>query len=218
MSKTMRRSPIHSLIAAQGPNWGNLDGAAIALDYGDLDSERAALTTLGLADLSALPKLGLKGPNAASRLQSHQVNVPPETYGRADLPDHGHCVRLGQNEFLLESGPLAQEIPRLSKSLGPRPDGVARIDREDATFALTGSRAPAVLAQICAYDFGTAASGKVILSRLATVSGIILPQSKDLYRIWVDPSFAVYLWQVLFRIVAENGGQIIGARCFYTQL
>src|SRR5205823_13530450 len=64
-----RLSPIHHLLEARGAQWGLLDGTPIALRFGPDEIERAALPLLGLCDVSALRKLGVKGPGAEGWLR-----------------------------------------------------------------------------------------------------------------------------------------------------
>jgi sarcosine oxidase gamma subunit len=78
-----------------------------------------------------------------------------------------------------------------------------------------------VLAQTCGIDFEQAPPRQVILTRLAGVTCAILPQPEqdtEVYRLWVDHSHGIYLWQTLVQISDELGGRVIGAACFYPHL
>src|SRR4051812_43864541 len=98
-----RRSPVHDLLASHNPQWGRVAGAPVAVRFGPGEEESAR--ELALCDLSALPKLGLKGSGAEGWLRQQQVEVPAATYDTARLSDGGLIARLGGADFLLEGGP-----------------------------------------------------------------------------------------------------------------
>ena len=190
----------------------------MAMDFGDPAAERQRMGTLALCDVSPLPKLGVRGPNAEPWLREHSVPIPQDLYDCCELDDHGLCIRVGADEFFFESGPAAESVGRLAAALGSSVPGVWRVERQDATFLLTGSRALEVLAQTCGINFRQAPDRRLIMSRLAGVSCAILPQPVDqvpIFRLWVDPSYAVALWETLNGIVDEFDGGIVGAACFY---
>src|SRR5207248_1687282 len=114
--------------------------------------EEAALRTLGLCDLSALPRLGVKGPRAEGWLRGQRVESPAAVYDTLPLGGGGLVARLGASEFLLEGG-FGDALAPLSASLEQPSPGVYRVERQDACFLLTGSRATEVLAQVCSIDF-----------------------------------------------------------------
>ncbi|MBI1917495.1 MAG: hypothetical protein HYS12_22585, partial [Planctomycetes bacterium] len=162
-----RLSPVHHLLEARGAQWGRLGGTPVALRFGEDESERAALPILGLCDLSALRKLGVKGPDAEGWLRDRGVELPAEVYSAIPLSRGGLVVRLGGSDFLLEDGIPGETIASLAGHLAAAPPGVYRVEREDATFLLTGTRAPEVLAQVCSIDFRTAPRRRLVLTRAA---------------------------------------------------
>jgi sarcosine oxidase subunit gamma len=200
--------------------WGRVAGMAIALHLGAPQEEAAAAAVLGLCDLSALPKLGVKGRGAEAFLRDQAIDVPAAIYDTRPLADGGLIVRLGASDFFLE-GVSGEVLPRLSVALAGAIPGVYRVERQDATLLLVGTRAQEVLAQVCSIDFRTAPSGRLILTRAAGVNCGILPESiggRPVYRFWVDPTYAVSLWQMLAEIVEDLGGRVVGAACFYPDL
>jgi sarcosine oxidase subunit gamma len=137
-------------------------------------------------------------------------------YDTAPLPDAGILARTGTDQFLLESGHANQAVPALATQLGCDEPGVYRVERQDATFLLTGARALDVLAQVCGIDVRHAAPRRLILTRLAGVNGGLLPETRgDLpaFRLWVEPSQAPGLWESLATIVDALGGRIVGTAC-----
>src|SRR5262249_52696255 len=118
-------------------------------------------------------------------------------------------------DFFLEAGVTGSILPA-----GSSP-GVYRVERQDATFLLTGTRALEVLAQLCSLDFRSAPAGRLALTRAGGVNCGILPEGAGVgsrFRFWVDPSFAVSFWEMLAEIAGELGGQVVGAACLYPEL
>jgi sarcosine oxidase subunit gamma len=215
-----RRSPVHDLLEASGARWCHAGGAPLALHFGAPEEEAAALRTLALCDLSFLPKLGVRGPAAEDWLRGHQVDVLPAVYDTRPL-DGGLIARLGASDFLMEGGVSGNLLGQLAVELDRSPPRVYRVERQDATFVLAGARAGAVLAQLCSLDFSVAAPRRLLLTRVGGVNCAILPDAVGdvlLYRLWVDCTYAVFLWEVLATIVRELGGRLVGAACFYPEL
>ena len=179
------------------------------------------MANLGLCDVSPLPKLSVKGPGADPWLRERGIQTPATVLEIGTLPDGGVTARIGTVEFFVESGPSAESVPLLDTALGAAPSGVFRVERQDATFVLAGAQVQEALAQTCGINFREAPEGRVILTSVAGVSCIVLPQriaEVDAYRLWVEPSGAVYLWQTLATIVSELGGGLIGAASVYPEL
>jgi sarcosine oxidase, subunit gamma len=216
-----RRSPLHRLLEARGAQWGRVGGAAVALRFAATQEEAAALGTLALCDLSALPKLGVKGPGAEAWLRGHGLDLPPATYDVRALADGGLVARLGAEDFFLESGAGGDFLARVAAGLAEAPGGVYRVERQDATFLLSGARAVGVLAQLCSIDFRRAPADRLILTRAGGVNCGVLPctvAEVPAFRVWVDPTYAVALWEVLAEISEELGGRLVGAACLYPDL
>jgi sarcosine oxidase subunit gamma len=199
-----RTSPIHHLFESQSD-----------------DVERAAMKVLSLCDLSALTKLGVKGSEAEGWLREQDVEVPEEIYESRRFAEGGLIVRLGPDEFLLESGVVGESMVALAARLESTQGQVSAVPREDATFLMTGSRAIDVLAQTCGVNFRGVKPQRLILTRVAGVSCGILPETisnVQAYRLWIDPTYAIYLWGTLVEICESLDGTIIGAGCIFPEL
>ena len=217
----MQHSPVHSYLESLGPQWGQIEGSPVALRFGAPEPEAAAMRQLALCDVSSLGKMVVKGPAASSWLGEQGVEVPPEIYETRGLPDGGLVARTGTDEYFLESGIAGQFVPALRDQVGPAPAGVYRIERQDATFLLSGSRAHEVMAQTCGVNLKEAAPERLVLTSVAGVTCGVLPDpEKDvrIYRLWADFTYAFYLWETLHQIVDELGGQIVGVAAFYPDL
>jgi len=214
MTPPTRVSPIHDLLQQYRPEWRESGDARIAWRYDSAASEGDAVLTLGLCDLSPLAKFGLKGPNALVWLQERGVSVPNLVLDSHQYDDGGWIVRLGSDEFLLENGFNSELIQQLDADLGEGAPGVTRIERQESTFQITGSRAIDILTQTCAVNFQEESTNQLFMTRVAGVNcGVLREESDEFprYRLWVDSSYAVSLWISLKQISEELGGHLVGA-------
>src|SRR5487761_2462227 len=98
----VRSSPLHSVHVALNPVWITLNHMPVPLQFAP--QEYGARQKLGLADVSFLPRFGVKGPAAGEWLRGHGV-TPPSEFNHWDDIEHGGLVaRLASSEFLLEDG------------------------------------------------------------------------------------------------------------------
>lgn len=221
MTGPVRRSPVHHFLEGDGAHWQQVGGALLAIRLAAAQEEEAAARDLALCDLSGLAKLGVRGPEAESWLRGQGLDIPPNLYDTRGLPDGGLLAQIGTDQFLLESGIRGETVTALGTLLGAGVSGAYRVERQEATFLLAGRRLREVLAQACAIDFGALPSQRLIYTRIAGVSGAVLPQEIDgrpACRLWIDPSYAADLWESLVTIAQELGGRVVGTACFYAEL
>jgi sarcosine oxidase gamma subunit len=167
------------------------------------------IASVQLDHLGVLPRMELKGSEAAPWLRDRSIILPDEIFSTGVLAGDGWIARLGAAEFLVEDSAQSNFVSQLWGDLSPLPTGVFPVHRSDVTFVLSGPEARAVLAQTCAIDFGVAPPQYVIFSRVAGVSCGILPEVSAgviKYRLWVELSYAAYLWETLAGIVKELSG------------
>ena len=216
-----RRSPIHHSAETAGAVWRLTGGMPMAVRFDRAEAEREAINTLGLCDLSALEKLGVKGRDAEAWLRDQGVDTPAGVYESRRLGDRGIIVRLTADEFLLESGIAGESVPALAARLVSPRGHVFRVERQEATFMLVGPRAIDVLAQTCGIDFRDAPPNRLVLTRAAGAGGGVLPDpvgDTPAFRIWIDYSYAVYLWTTLVEICESLQGRVVGAGSIFPEL
>lgn len=185
------------------------------------ETERVAAKTLAICDLSSLAKLGVKGLEAEDWLSDREVDVPDAVYGSCRLVGDGNIVRVACDEFLLESGVNNDTVQTLAGQLNSASGNVYSVPRQEATFLLIGSRSVDVLAQMCGINFHESPLRKLILTRVAGVNCGIFPdlvQDARAFRLWVDYTYAVYLWESLVRICEDLDGIVAGASCIFPEL
>lgn len=200
-----RTSPIEHLlngVTRVGPQQTEV---RLASPWTDGPPDNTALQNLLLGDLSSsTSKLGVKGPRAASFLESQGVQLPAEIYATAAYGVEGLVAKLAEQEFILETAADDQVFDRLENGLSELPSGLLRVEHQEATFLLCGRRANEVMSQVCAIDMSQVHPGTLVLTRVAVTSCAILrePWPEVLaYRIWVDASLAEYLWETLSTII-----------------
>lgn len=177
---------------------------------------------LGIADLSFLPRFGVKGAIAADWLAQQGLPIPPQPNSWLALPQGGIIARLGLTEFLVEDG--FGDDPNFANGIVARlhlanqspPSKVYPVLRQDLAIALCGAALPDLLQQTCNVNFQALNLGDrpVILTSMIGVSVVVIPgdrQGIPFYRLWCDNTFGTYLWTTLLAIAQELGGDLIGA-------
>lgn len=209
-----RLSPVHAQLAALQPRWDERCGMQMVSRMGADDEAR--LQAVALADLSFLPKIGLKGPAAAQWLEARNVAPPAAPNSWRKLPAGGVIARLGRSEFFIEDGAAAQTAVTLRAALALTSPGVYPVIRQDAGFALAGPRVNELLVQTCNVNFEQVGQDQktAVMTQMIGVSVLALRVQDNpmpVYRLWCDPTFAPYFWETIAQIAGELGGGVIGA-------
>jgi len=209
-----RLSPVHAQLSALQPQWEERLGMAIASRIAGDDASK--LDAVALADLSFLPRFGLKGPAAEQWLQSLDVLCPAKANSWTLLPGEGVIARLGRSEFFLEDGVPGTTVGAIRTALGSAVPGVFPVMRQDAAFALAGVRVNELLVQTCNVNFAEYDPEErfAVMTQMIGVSVLAIRtdnRKMPYYRIWCDPTFAPYFWETISEIAVELGGGVIGA-------
>ena len=218
MTQPTRQSPIQHLLESRGIEFRDFDGGSFVLRVGSAEDDLRTMELLGLCDLSGLQKLGLKGADAETWLDHKGLEVPSDVFACGALPGSGVIARLGADEFFLEDGITNATLPAFAARIDSHKGRLVRVEHQEATFLLTGRRAIEALAQTCGINFREVTSNNVVFTRVAGVSCGVMPETiRELpaYRLWVDSSYAVYLWETLLEICDSLDGGAVGAGCIY---
>lgn len=227
-----RRSFVARQLVAAGAQFGETDGAAVALDYGDAAGETETARRMGLADLSPLPRIGFKGAGTAEWLAGQGI-VVPEDSNRASRQANGLlAARLAPAELLILGGldSDAEPIRALGQAwasepvppVTPRGFPLPRADSH-AWFLLSGREAPAMFAKLCGVDLRAHkfADLEIAQTQIARISGIVIRDdlvaaprgaagSVPGYHLLFDSASATYLWDCLIDAMAEFEGRPVG--------
>jgi glycine cleavage system aminomethyltransferase T len=123
-------------------------------------------------------------------------------------------IRVDTLEFLTEDGFGGGAVVGLAEKLGPGADGAYRVERQDCSLLITGDRALEVFAQTCGVNL-VEMGDAFFKTRIALTSCSVKREDvgeTPAYRLWLEPSYAEYLWTALLEIVTELGGGAIGWR------
>ncbi len=219
-----RRSFLYRKLAAAGANYGEVGGAAVALDFGDPDGEARAARRLGLADLSVLPHTGFKGAGVVQWLRGQGVEVAEEPNWAPAQKGGGLALRQAAAEVMI-LGDLSGEggwPERLKQSWWaepvppekPRGFPMPR-DETHAWLAVTGAHAAAMFAKLCAVDLRAPAfpQGRVAQTSIARLNGVVVRDDRGqdpFFHLLADCAAAEYLWDCLLDAMAEFDGRPVG--------
>ena len=219
-----RRSFLYRKLAAAGANYGEVGGAAVALDFGDSDGEAQAARRLGLADLSALPHTGFKGAGVVEWLRAQGVEVSDQPNWAPAQEGGGLALRQASAEVMilgdlsgdggwperLKAAWWAEPVPPRTPRGFPMPR-----DETHAWLAVTGAQAAAMFAKLCGVDLRARAfpQGRVAQTSIARINGVIVRDDRGgvpFYHLLADCAAAEYLWDCLRDAMAEFDGAPVG--------
>lgn len=213
----VRRSPMYEVTEHLNPVYKLVQGMLLPAHFGNPCGERDLARTLGLGDVSAFPRMGVKGSGVAAWVVSHGIDLPAKIYGHARIDDgRGTVIRTGSTELIIEDGAGGTTVEKLWSDPDSSLTGVYRFRRRDAVFYLCGQQAVDVFAQTCGYNFRKP-DCDLVFTRVAGVSCGILTIDRfpfPVYQMWCDGSFGGYLWEQLHEICRELGGGAVGLEAF----
>ena len=211
------RSPLFERLAPLTSSWLEINGYRVSAQLRTDIAPGAAW----LCDHTHLARVGFKGRGAAAWLAAQGVALP-------DTPNRWLCdtsgatiARLGTEDFLIvdeaeKTSGLPQHLAArwhatstAGSFLVPRQHGLAAI-------ALGGANAPQLLAHLCAVDLRPQAfaSDAIAQTQLALSSVVVMRSTSTAavsYRLFVDTSLALYLWDVLNDVAVTLGGGALGS-------
>ncbi len=215
-----RRSYLYRVLAAAGANFTEINGAAVAADFGAADAEAGAAGIMGLADLSPLPRVGFKGRGALDWARQHGVAIGVDNNVASRQPGGELAARLADTEVLvIDNLDGTGALPRRLEGewSTDNADGAYLVNRQGANFWFTvsGDHAPAMFAKICGVDLRPAKfpAGAIAQTSIARTNCIVI--RADLgdtyaYHLLGDSASAEYQWGCLLDAMEEFGGRPVG--------
>ncbi|HZF15427.1 MAG TPA: hypothetical protein VE046_05745 [Steroidobacteraceae bacterium] len=179
-------------------------------------SSTARRASVTLADRSARPRFGCKGPAAEAWLRDLGLEIPVPANSWSCERGDVLVARLATSEFLVESlSPANARIDEIAHSLldpAQRRTALYPVLRQDRVLELGGARANDLLVETCNVDFralergAQAAQGPLVLTSMIGVGVTVIPRRDGpgvTYTIWCDPSFGHYFESTLEAIADE---------------
>ena len=224
MDDFLCRSFVYRKLLKQNANFETLGSAAVAQDFGDPGRERETARRLGLADLSPLPRLGVKGAGTADWLAGRGFQVPGESNQAVRQASGVLAARLAPSELLLLGDLSGDPAPldgiaaawRAERLPPERPRGYL-VPRQHSHFwfLVSGERAAAMFAKLCGVDLraGKFANGRIAQTSLARMNAVVIRDDRGgvlAYHLLGDSASAEYLWDCLTDAMAEFAGAPVG--------
>lgn len=227
----LRRSFLYRTLQGLGARFGEVAGAAVALDFGGpAEAEVARGRRLGIADLSPLPRTGFKGMGTVEWLGAQGLAVGADSNKGYVQPGGEVALRLAPGEVLLLDGLAGGGalIDRLDRAWSWGEERPRRLigypmPRSESHFwiAVTGEQAAAMFAKICGVDLRPHkfAPGAIAQTSAAKMSVIILRHdlgSVPGFYLLADSASAGYMWTCVVDAMGEFGGGPIGLAALRT--
>lgn len=216
-----RRSFVYRTLIDSGARFGEISGAAVALDFGDPEGEAEAAGRMGLADLSPLPRTGFKGRGTVAWLTEEGVRIPKEP-NRAVRQDDGALVaRLGETDILI-LGDLDGSGQLVSRLNGAWPAAVAHrrgypVPRGEGFcwFLVSGERAADMFAKVSGVDLRPRSFPDlhVAQTQVAGLGAVVIRDNRGpvpACHLLADSASAAYLWDCLMDAMGEFDGRAVG--------
>ena len=224
-----RRSPLYRAQEGHGARFEALNGFAVATDFGrDAADEATQAESLGLADLTPLPRIGFKGWNIAPWLAGSGAAMGEASNRAYAQADGTRIARLAPGEALVLAGHTGEGplIETLGKAWSmAAADGCYRVSRDETScwLLLTGAHAPSMLAKVCAVDLRPQAfaPGDIAQTNVARLNVIAIRGDigeVPAFDLITDVASAVYLWGALLDAMAEYDGAPVGLGALRTLL
>jgi sarcosine oxidase subunit gamma len=220
-----RRSCIYRLLQQAGARFAPISDAAIAVDFGKpIEAEAAQARTMGIADLSVLPRTGFKGVGTVEWLTSQCLAIGPDSNRAYPQPGGELAARLAPTEiFLIDSLAATGELIRRLNAAwswgSERPRTLIGYpmprSESHAWFMVTGERASAMFAKICGVDLRLHrfAGGAIAQTSVAKMSAIVIRADlggTPAFHLLADSAAAEYLWTCVLDAMAEFDGAPVG--------
>lgn len=221
----LRRSFVYRTLQRLGARFGEVNGAAVAVDFGiPAEAELDRGRRMGLADLSPLPRTGFKGTGTVEWLGEQGLSVGPDSNRGYVQPAGEVALRLAPTEVLLvdslaATGALVRRLDQAWSWGTERPRRLVGypMPRADSHFwfALTGTHAPAMLAKICGVDLRLhkAPPWTIAQTSVAKMNAILLRHDQGAvpgYYVLADSASAEYMWTCLVDAMDEFDGGPVG--------
>jgi len=216
----LRRSFVYRVLERADAKFAEVNGAAVAMSFGPLADELAAVRSMAIADFSPLARVGFKGRGALAWVRAQAVEVADTNNMACRQRDGALVARLADTEVLvLDSLDGGGALPhRLEgKWSADNPPGTYFVIRQAGNFQflVTGEHGAEMFAKLCAVDLRSAKfpSGAVAQTSVARTNCIVIRDDVGdvtAWRVLGDSASAEYLWVYLVDAMNEFGGRPVG--------
>ena len=214
-----RRSMVYRMLLDHGAEFEPHQDTAIAMRYPSNENELDNAKTMGIADLSPLPRVGFKGKDTPSWLLEQGVLIPDKPNQARKQTDGSLVLRLSDDEHVVLSdlGLKSNATARLEQKWQLEPDRMCyhmlRADTH-SWFALSGMHTSEMLAKVCGVDMRPHrfVGGQVAQTSVARTNAVVVRNDLGLTPVFYvlgDSASADFLWLCLLDAMDEfNGGPV----------
>jgi sarcosine oxidase, subunit gamma len=205
-----RRSFVHPRLVAAGAEFREIAGAALATGF-----PQQPAPALGLADLSPVPRTGVKGPRALAWLGEKGWPVP-EANNRAVRSEDGHVIaRLADGEALILAPTDGDGRAVYDLEAAIPGEGAWATPRRDSScwFRLQGDAAVDCLQKLCGVDLREKSFpvGSIAQTSVARLNCVVIRDPDNAFHLLTDSASAIWFWDNLLDAMAEFDGGPVGA-------
>lgn len=225
LSSQQRRSALYRRHLALGGQF-ELRGEVLCLTHYAAQAhqtENLQAQSLGLCDLSTLPRTGFKGRGTIDWLKHQSVIFPSTVNTTAEQSSGSLCARLSDQEvlFLSDLKAQAEDVAQLNQSLEKltedRFQQTYQLPRADSHcwLAITGSKAAKLMAKLCAVDLrpDRFQNGSIAQTAVAKLNSVIIRQDIGntlCVYLLCDATYVEYIWDCLLDAMDEFSGRVVG--------
>ena len=210
MSTPARVSPLADVQSAHAARWTEIEHMRVVAAFSN--EQANGLNSVALGDLSHRPRAGVKGPGSAVALNGAGISTPTQP-NRWCRSEGALIARLGLTEYLIEADQSNNAVSRVLAL--PDTPNVYPVPHYDAALIIIGPKAIDLFRQTCSVDMATLDpnDGALVLTSIvgvgATVAALQTPTGIA-YQMWLDGTYASYMWETLCEIAHDMGGGPIG--------
>ena len=210
MSTPARVSPLADVQSAHAARWTEVEHMRVVAAFTNEQSNAESVVAVG--DLSHRPRAGVKGPGAAAALNAAGINTPSQP-NRWCRSDGALVTRLGLTEYLIEADQSNTAVSRVLAL--PDTPNVYPVPHYDAALIIMGPKAVDLFHQTCSVDMATLdpSDGALVLTSVVGVGATVAARQTPAgiaYQVWLDGTYASYMWETLCEIAHDMGGGPIG--------
>ncbi|MDP6573602.1 MAG: hypothetical protein QGI06_08840 [Rhodospirillales bacterium] len=218
VARPPRRSFIYRELEAAGARFVAVGDAEVAAHYAG-DDETQALSSLGIADLSPLPRTGFKGDGAVDWLAAQGIAIGEASNHAVRQADGALAAKLAPGEVLVLDGLGEGEAicARLDAAWTPVASAFWPVPRRDGAFwfLVTGEHAATMFAKVCGVDLrpDKFSNHAVAQTSVARTNAIVVRDdlgAVPAFHLLGDSASARYMWHCLADAAREFGGRPVG--------
>ena len=211
MSTPARVSPLADVQSAHAARWTEIEHMRVVAAFSD--EQTNALNAVALGDLSHCPRAGVKGPGTAAALNAAGISTPTQP-NRWCRSEGAFIARLGLTEDLIEADQSKEAVSRVLAL--PDTPNVYPVPHYDAALLIIGPKAIDLFRQTCSVDMATLDpnDGALVLTSVVGVGATVAALQTlagIAYQVWLDGTYASYMWETLCEIAHDMGGGPVGS-------